>query len=1208
MPCCRCNNSGRCRNCSCSKSGKKCFNCVPCRLNRCENICQVNSSADLIPITSDDPSNTHIIVSSSNLAVVPTSHSTTVPHNISVTVPSNASVITVPPRNPSITVPSSNHTFALTGKHGNPPIIPHINVPLSNSITVPPCNPAIVPPSHDVIVPPSHATISPSKSITMSHSHPVTVNCNPVIVPSSHDTTISPRSPATVSSSNSTFVQPTMSHSHPVTVNCNPIIAPPNHDITVTPTDTGTSRNSIFVQPNNQVHTQCDATLPKMSNPDFTFGDLDGESFVQSVRSAYSEARHWQKNLFELPLGKDSALFIKEMAHLFGEYANASSMECIALTAAMLMPMIILQKPFKKSKPKDHQNCLKRRMQLWLKGNINELMIEGRTIQMKLKKTTTPHLSSDDTLAHKFAQFMKKGNIKAALRLLDMQQKGGPLNAEQKIDDTSEETVLETLIKKHPEARSAHPSTLENQAHHTAPHPVVFEAINGQLIRSLAMNMKGAGGPSGLDSIAWRHMCSQYKEASEDLCNSLANVARRISTCHVNPSGLEAMLTCRLIALDKCPGVRPIGIGETSRRIISKAILSIIKDDIQEAVGALQLCAGQTSGCEAAISALQNLFDEDFSEACLFVDASNAFNNMNRQVAFHTIQRLCPSLSVAFTNTYCMPSNLVIGKHTILSQEGTTQGDPLSMAIYAIALRPLIDHLHGLSKQIWYADDASAVDKLQPLRKWWDKLVEVGPRYGYFPNALKSVLLVKSTFHDKATSIFKNTNVIIQTEGHPYLGIPIGSHSFCQKYLHDLVNTWSQEIKTLSKIAHTQPQAAYVGFTKGLINKWTYVMRSCHTNDITWAALEDTIRHHFLPALTGRKAFSDLERKLLSLPPRHGGIGIIIPNETAKQQYAYSDEITSSLVLLIMTQNPSYSDETRVSIAEAMRNVNSLKKEAHRNLTDSIMNDAPRDLQLAINLAKEKGASNWLTVLPIQRHGYCLHKSAFRDALSLRYGWTPSGLPTTCVCGKAFSVEHAISCKCGGFVIGRHNEVRNIIADVMSEVCQNVEIEPQLQPLSGESLRPRSAIHSDEARLDIKADGFWGGHGQCTFFDVRVLNPYAPSNRTTSVDKCYIRHEREKRRSYEERIREVELSSFTPLVFTTTGGAGPTATQMLKRLAALIADRRGLKFNMTMNWIRSQLSFSLLRSSINAIRGRRMGTKALRHNPELALCEGSPRH
>ena len=156
-------------------------------------------------------------------------------------------------------------------------------------------------------------------------------------------------------------------------------------------------------------------------------------------------------------------------------------------------------------------------------------------------------------------------------------------------------------------------------------------------------------------------------------------------------------------------------------------------------------------------------------------------------------------------------------------------------------------------------------------------------------------------------------------------------------------------------------------------------------------------------------------------------------------------------------------------------------------------------------------------------------KSAFRDAISLRYGWKPEGMPTTCVCGKAISVEHAMSCKCGGLIINRHNEIRDISADLMSEVSSNVEVEPQLQPLTGEVMSQRSAVQSDEARLDIKADGFWGVRGQCAFFNVRVFNPYAPSNRTSTVQKCYIRHEREKRRSYEERIREVELSTFTPM-------------------------------------------------------------------------------
>ena len=108
----------------------------------------------------------------------------------------------------------------------------------------------------------------------------------------------------------------------------------------------------------------------------------------------------------------------------------------------------------------------------------------------------------------------------------------------------------------------------------------------------------------------------------------------------------------------------------------------------------------------------------------------------------------------------------------------------------------------------------------------------------------------------------------------------------------------------------------------------------------------------------------------------------------------------------------------------------------------------PDSLQQAMDLAQEKGASSWLTSLPIQEFGFSLHKSAFRDAISLRYGWTPLHVPTHCACGESFSVQHALSCPKGGFPTLRHNEVRDLTAQLMSEVCHDVSIEPHLQPLT----------------------------------------------------------------------------------------------------------------------------------------------------------------
>ena len=119
----------------------------------------------------------------------------------------------------------------------------------------------------------------------------------------------------------------------------------------------------------------------------------------------------------------------------------------------------------------------------------------------------------------------------------------------------------------------------------------MFEVIDGQLIRSTVLKMDGAAGPSGLDAAAWKRMCTSFKTVSVDLCESLASTARRLCSEYVDPNGISALVACRLIALDKCPGVRPIGVGETARAI-GKAIATAIGNDIQEAAGPLQVCAG----------------------------------------------------------------------------------------------------------------------------------------------------------------------------------------------------------------------------------------------------------------------------------------------------------------------------------------------------------------------------------------------------------------------------------------------------------------------------------------------------------------------------------------------------------------------------------------------------------------------------------------
>ena len=245
----------------------------------------------------------------------------------------------------------------------------------------------------------------------------------------------------------------------------------------------------------------------------------------------------------------------------------------------------------------------------------------------------------------------------------------------------------------------------------------------------------------------------------------------------------------------------------------------------------------------------------------------------------------------------------------------------------------------------------------------------------------------------------------------------------------------------------------------------------------------------------------------------------------------------------------------------------------------------PSHLQRAVDVSSEKRASSWLSALPIAEHGFALHKGAFKDALCLRYGWHPPRLPSHCVCGNQFNVEHALSCPRGGFPSIRHNEIRDITASLMSEVCHAVGTEPCLQPVNGEQFTHRTANREEGARLDIVAQNFWNRDRQSAFFDVRVFNPYAPTYRNSSLSQSYRRNEQEKRRAYDERVREIEHGSFSPLVFSSAGGMGNTATIVYKRLASLLADKRNTSYSNTLHWLRCRLNFSLLRSAIMCLRG-----------------------
>ncbi|XP_047481191.1 uncharacterized protein LOC125033589 [Penaeus chinensis] len=332
-------------------------------------------------------------------------------------------------------------------------------------------------------------------------------------------------------------------------------------------------------------------------------------------------------------------------------------------------------------------------------------------------------------------------------------------------------------------------------------------------------------------------------------------------------------------------------------------------------------------------------------------------------------------------------------------------------------------------------------------------------------------------------------------------------------------------------------------------------MRTIPNIEPLLSPLEEAIVKHLIPALSGGRNPTANERAILELPPRLGGLGITNPCKIADMEFQNSVKLSASLTQAIITQEtytqPDTTQQKTIKM-EITKNRETKQRAQLQELTSIITEDMKRRM----SIARETGVSNWLTSLPIKVKGFSLNKQEFVDALALRYGWPIEDLHQHCTCGSAFDPNHAMTCKTGGFVCMRHDEVRDVTAQMLGEVCRDVRIEPPLIPTEGRNFSLQSANTADDARLDISANSFWI-RGQRAFFDIQIFNPMVTSNRSQELLSAHTKHENNKMREYGERVREVEQ------------------------------EKRQQQKSAVVAWMRCRLAFSLLRSSQLCLRGTR---------------------
>ncbi|KAL5505424.1 hypothetical protein EMCRGX_G006855 [Ephydatia muelleri] len=481
------------------------------------------------------------------------------------------------------------------------------------------------------------------------------------------------------------------------------------------------------------------------------------------------------------------------------------------------------------------------------------------------------------------------------------------------------------------------------------------------------------------------------------------------------------------------------------------------------------------------------------------------------------------------------------------------------MFFYAVAVLPLIRSLASNSYfvQCWYADDSACAGKLSQIRLWLEKLIQLGPAYGYFAEPTKSVLVVAPQFEDVAKNCFKDLGITVSS-GHRFLGGVIGTREYCRNFMKQKVEYWTECVTKVSKAAVRALQAAFSTMTKSLQCECEFVQRVVPDCAETFIPLQHAISDQFFPSLLGGVVTVE-EKRLFQLPTYLAGLGIYDPTETAVHAYKTSRQGTATVSEAIKGVTAFQHEQHLESLTTARKMSTKAKEDDFVLKFESIIPSFSPDRQRALRRSLNGKTSTWLNVLPLQNYHFDLSPLQFRDGLAIRYLRDPPCLPPKCDgCGTALTLQHALDCKKGGLVIQRHNEIRDCTGDIASQVWTHVIKEPVV--------READVKNADGGlRLDLGIRGVWQPQVEA-LFDVKVVDTDAPSHRTHSPEAILESGAKEKKRVYEQAVVE-RRGNFTPIVLSVDGLLHREAEHFLKRMAANPAHKWEKPYSQTCGYI-----------------------------------------
>ena len=629
-------------------------------------------------------------------------------------------------------------------------------------------------------------------------------------------------------------------------------------------------------------------------------------------------------------------------------------------------------------------------------------------------------------------------------------------------------------------------------------------------------------------------------------------------------------------------GIRPIAVGNLTRRLTSKCAAVAMADRAAAMLSPLQVGFGVRGGAEAIVHAARKVMEDSGEKFLLQADLINAFNQADRGAALKEVAEHFPELLPWAITSYSTPSFLRFGTADISSDTGFHQGDPLAALLFALVLHPILiiiqEQVPSLALNAWFLDDGTSIGSAAEVAHVVEILLREGPGRGLFlstrntvrpPSKPKTTAWSRLGAADDQGVLAESGVLLLHEPGVILLGAPIGSDNFVREALQAKKEKVAEISALLPHLQDPHTEFALLRSCLAL-PKLLFSLRTVSTTEHQDVLTEfDQVTREGLTRILGTP-IPDLQWNQSKLPVAMGGLGLRAAKDHAAA--AFSSSFLSSRPLLRKMLNRSEEEDPISLPPPVLEALTANLSEEQVVMEESLIGFTQKQLSTKVDLANLKHltttmeaageremarlnslglpyAGAWLNCPPMPALGLHLRGVEFVAAVKFRLGlqiFNSAGPCPACDHPSDVLGDHALVCGFGGERIARHNLLR----DALHQTAAAAGLAPTRE---GRALIPGTMMRPADVFIP-----HWDG-GRDAALDVTVTHPLQDRTRAGAANQpgyaLNLAYDR-KMAGAHEHCRQQGIA-FIPVAAESLGGWHRIAVEQIKKLGSALARHTG---------------------------------------------------